>query len=102
MGEVLHKLFKVVVNELNNSFPNLGESGSEVSHFIPQPRNFVEVTGLSAYVKNDWLKETLKWIKNTINNQTFLMDYPEKGYPVTTCMDVYNPKIQSDGSIENL
>ena len=30
MGTVLHKLFKAVVNELNNELPHLGESGSEV------------------------------------------------------------------------
>ena len=34
------KFFKDVVNELNNVLPNLGESGSEVSHFITEPRNF--------------------------------------------------------------
>ena len=34
MGKVLHKLFKAVVNELNNEFHNLGESVPEVSHFI--------------------------------------------------------------------
>ena len=28
----------------------------------------------------------------SINNQTFLMDDPEKGGPVTPCMDVYNEK----------
>ena len=44
MGKVLHKLFKDVVNELRNAFPNLGESGSEVSQFITEPRNFAEVT----------------------------------------------------------
>ena len=30
------------------------------------------------------------------------MDEPEKGYPVTPCMDVYNANIQSYGSLENL
>ena len=44
MGKVLHKLFKDVVNELRHAFPNLGESGSEVSQFITEPRNFAEVT----------------------------------------------------------
>ena len=34
MGKGLHKLFKAVLNELNNVYNNLGESGSEVSHFI--------------------------------------------------------------------
>ena len=30
----LHKVFKAVVNELKNVLNDLGESGSEVSHFI--------------------------------------------------------------------
>ena len=51
MGKGLHKVFKVVVNELNNSLPTLGESDSEVSNFIPEPRNFVEVTRLSEDTK---------------------------------------------------
>ena len=46
MGKGLHKVFKAVVNELNNALPNLIESGLEVSHFIPEPSNFVEVTRL--------------------------------------------------------
>ena len=73
-----------------------------MSHFIPEPRNFSELTGLSAEVKKAWLKATLKEMKNLINNNTFIMDYPEKGYSVTSCMDVYKPNIQSDGSLEKL
>ena len=88
-GKGLHKVFNVFVRKLNNPLPSLGESGSEVSHFIPKSRNFTEVTRLLAEVKNDWIKSTLKEIKNLINNQNFLMDYPMKGYPVTPCMDVY-------------
>ena len=38
MGKYLHKLFQTILNELYNSLPNLGASGSEVSHFIPEPR----------------------------------------------------------------
>ena len=30
--------------------------------------------------------------KNLINNQSFLMDDPGKGYQVTTCIDVYREK----------
>ena len=79
MGEGLHKLFKAVINELENSLPNLGESGSEVSHFIPEPSNFTEVTILPVYVKKVWLKATLKEIKNIINNWIFIMEKPNKG-----------------------
>ena len=62
-GKGLHKVFKVVVNQLNNPLPNLVESGLEVSHFVPEPRNFAEVTRLPADYKKAWLKATLKYIK---------------------------------------
>ena len=59
MGKCLHKVLKAVVNELNNAWPNFEELGSEVWHFIPGPRNFSEVTRLTADVKKAWLKVTL-------------------------------------------
>ena len=74
MGKVLQKLFKTVVKEILQELTPLGESGSEVSHFIPEPRKFVEVTKLSENIKKPWLKATLKEIKNLINNQTFLIE----------------------------
>ena len=80
----------------------LGESGSEVSHFIPEPRNFTEVTKLSENIRKPWLKATLKEIKNLINNKTFLIENQNEGEPVTPCMDVYKAKIQSDGSLDKL
>ena len=76
----------------------MGESGSEVYHFIPEPRKFAEVKKLSSDIKKPWLKATLKDIKNLIINKTFLIEYPEKDEPVNSCMDVYKAKIQSDGS----
>ena len=66
----------------------MGESGSEVSHFIPEPRNFSEVTKLSDDINKPQLKAILEEIKNLINNKTFLVEYPEKYKPVTPCMDV--------------
>ena len=57
---------------------------------------------MSDDIKKLWLKETQKEIKNLINNQTFLVEGPNKGEPVTPCMDVYKAKIQSDGSLEKL
>ena len=36
MGKVLHEIFKAVVNDLKNALSTLGESVSEVSHFIPE------------------------------------------------------------------
>ena len=80
----------------------LGESGSEVSHFIPEPINFSEVKKLSEHIKKPWLKATLKEINNLINNQTFLIEDQNEGEPVTPCMDVYKSKIQSDGNLDKL
>ena len=71
----------------------LGESGSGVFYFIPQPGNFAEVTKLSENIKKLWLKATLKQIKNLINNQTFLIKDQNEGEPVAPCMDVYKAKI---------
>ena len=88
MGKGLHKVFITVVKEILQELTALGESGSEVSHFIPEPRNFDEVTKLSENIKKPWLKTTLKQIKNPINNQTFLIEDQNEGEPVNPCMDV--------------
>ena len=52
--------------------------------------------------KKDWFKATLKEIKKLINDQKFLMDKQEKGYPVTPCMDFYKSNIQSDVILDKL
>ena len=49
-----------------------------------------------------WIKATIKEVKNLIKNQTFLIEDPKDGEPVTPCMDVYKAKIQSDGSLDKL
>ena len=51
MGKSLHKVFKAFVNELKNALTNLGESESEASHFILEPRKLSEVTRLPEDVK---------------------------------------------------
>ena len=43
MGKGLHKVFSTVVKEISQELTPLGESGSEFSHFIPEPRNFAKV-----------------------------------------------------------
>ena len=53
-------------------------------------------------IRKPWLKATFKDIKNIINNQTFIIENPKDGEPVTPCMDVYKAKIQSDGSLDKL
>ena len=57
---------------------------------------------LSDYIKKPWLKAIQKEIKILINNQTFLVEDPKKGEPVTPCMDVNKAKTRSDGSLDKL
>ena len=102
MGKGLHRVFSTIVSEILQELTNLEESGSEFSHFIPEPRNFAEVTKLSENIGKPWLKATLKEIKNLINNQTFLIEDQNEGEPVTSCMYVYKANIQSDGSLYKL
>ena len=73
-----------------------------MSNLIPEPRKFAEVTRLAENLRKPWLKATHKDIKNLINNQTFMIEDPKDGEPVTPCMDVYKAKIQSDGSLDKL
>ena len=102
MEKGLHKVFSTVVKYISQELTHLGESGSEVFHFVPEPINFAEVTKLSKNIRKPWQKATLKQIKNIINIQTFLIKDQKEGEPVTPCMDVYKSKIQSDGSIDKL
>ena len=60
MGKGLHKVFKAVFNEVWQALPIFGESGSEISYFIPEPRNFAEVTRLSEDIRKPWLKLIMK------------------------------------------
>ena len=57
---------------------------------------------MSYEINKPWLKATIKDIKNLINSQTFLVEDPKKGEPVTQCMDVYKAKTRSDRSLDNL
>ena len=43
MGKSLHKVLSTIVKDISQELVTLGESGSEVSHFIPVPRKFAEV-----------------------------------------------------------
>ena len=93
MGKGLHKVFRTIVSDISQELTNFGESGSEVSHFIPEPWNFSEVTKLSENIRKTWLKDNLKEKKNLINKQTFMIEDPKDGEPVTPCMDIYKTKI---------
>ena len=68
MGKGLHRVFSTIVSEILQELTNSGETGSEVSHFIPEARNFAEVTRLAENIRKPWLKATLKEINNLINN----------------------------------
>ena len=57
MGKILHKVFKDVVYNISQVLPILGESGSEVSYFIPETRKFSELTRLSDDIKKTWIKQ---------------------------------------------
>ena len=72
MGKGLHKVFKTFVKDISQDFPPFGESGSEVPYFIPEPRNFSEVTNFSENINTPGLKANLMEINNLINNQTCL------------------------------
>ena len=102
MGEVLHKVFKAVVKEIFQVLPILGESGSEVSHFIPHPKHFAEVTRLSYAINKPWIKSNSQGDQNIIYNQTLLVQESEKFEPVTPYMDVYKAKVQYYGSLDKL
>ena len=71
----------------------MGESGSEVSFFILEPRKFEEVTRLSEDISKHWLKATLEDINNLTNNLTSLLNKTENDEPVTPCMEFYKGKI---------
>ena len=60
MGNGSHKMFKTVVKYISQDLPPLGENGSEVSHFIPEPIKFAEVTTFSDDIKKPWLKSAQK------------------------------------------
>ena len=47
-------------------------------------------------------KGNKKWDQNVTNNQTALVEDPNKGEPVTPCVNVYKENIQFDGSIDKL
>ena len=76
-----------------NSLPTLGESVSELSHFIPELSHFAEVKRLPEDVKKSWLKSTFKYIKNIFNKHNFIMNDPDNGDPVTPCIYVYKSKV---------
>ena len=83
MGKCLHRVFSTIVAEILQELTNFGETGSEVFHFIPEHRNFAEVTKLAENIRKPWLKATLKDIKNLINNQCHDLNRSEERRDIT-------------------
>ena len=79
MGKGLHHFFKTVVKEISHDLSTLGESSSEFSYFVPEPRKFAEVSRLSEDIKKPWLKTTQKEIKNLINKLDFFSSRSREG-----------------------
>ena len=63
MCKGLQKVFKTVVKHISQDLPPLGESGSEVSHLNPEPRNFSRVKKLSKDISKSWIKATKMRLK---------------------------------------
>ena len=53
-------VFKTTLKEISQDLLPLGESGSEVSHYIPEPRKISEVPKFSDYIKKPWPKGNSK------------------------------------------
>ena len=70
-GKGLHKVFSTVVKYISQELTVLGESGSEVSHFIPEPRKFSEVKKLSENIKKPWLKSNSQGDKESNQQSNF-------------------------------
>ena len=51
MGKGLNRVFSTIISKISQKLTNFGESGSEVSHFIPEPKNFSEVTKLAENIR---------------------------------------------------
>ena len=51
MGKGLHRIFSTIVSKISQELTNFGETGSEVSHFIPELRNFAEVTRFAETIR---------------------------------------------------
>ena len=60
MVKSLHKVFSTIVLEISQELNNLEETGSEVSYFLPEPRNFDEVKNCQKVLeKPGWMQ--LSW-----------------------------------------
>ena len=61
MGKGLYKVFKIVVKQILQDLSPLVEYSSQVSHFIPEPRNFSEVKKIVRLQKENLAKGNTKF-----------------------------------------
>ena len=88
MGKGLHKLFKTVVKEIYHELTPLIESGSEVPHFIPEPRNFSEVKKLLDNINKPWLQCVIIYVTTLFRSDGD--SYGSDIYPVCDVLERNN------------
>ena len=98
----LHKVFKAIVNKLKNSLPTLWESGSKVSHFIPEPRNFAELTRLPVDIKKGLVEINFERYQRLNQQSDFSNGWPIEGRSSDTMDVCLQGKIESDGILDTL
>jgi hypothetical protein len=96
-----HRLYKAVAAEVND-IPMIGDPGSEVSMFRPEPRNLSEMLKLPVDIRQYWLKADKAEIKNLVENNTFYLDYPREGERVYPTLSLYKVKLDSNGLLDKL
>ena len=93
MGNILPKVFKVVVKIIKELISCLSKI-----RLISVPLNNITKEiyinhQINSIDQKCLAKSTLKEIKNLINNQISIMEYPMRGETVTLYMDVHKAKI---------
>ena len=102
MGKGLQKVFKTVVKDISQYYHLWENLVQKFPISFQNLETLMKLKKLSDDIKKPWIKATKKQIKNIIKDHTFLVEDPNKGEPVTACMDVCKTKIQSYGSLDKL
>jgi len=98
--ETLQLLDDVTSEAMN--LPKLGEPGSEVSVFRPEPRNMHEMLRLPTDIREQWLKADRAELKNLIDNKTVQIENPKLGEKVYPTLSLYKVKLNSKGLLDKL
>jgi hypothetical protein len=76
---------------------------SNAMSWEPAPKTLREILRMpDGPMKTSWLQSIHKEFKTLIDNNTFVLDMPRKGEPVTPIMETFKVKILSDGSLDKL